>query len=490
MRIIKYAFQIQAILIALSGFSFCKLNTETSALLEMNLMRYMLELSSGAINPEILSVAPEDYSNMAEDQIITVVFDRQLIGTTAEITGLKSSSGYDITLVATNVKDDTFVIKPKSTWINGDITPVITFTDVSEQQVDLILTYQVFKDTAGYNADAVYAVAPNTSGKDSNTGKNFNDYKATIQSAIDEANKDIAAGDVTSAVVVVEGDIEFFHDPYIVSSPVTLSPDIHLLGGYDFIDYDRPNDYISKIESSCTAGTCHTVKALDSKITNSNTTLQKFVIQGGSGTDSRAVYISGASPTIERNTINGGAGTSSHGIYVSGGAPLIKNNMVDGEGGTTSYGIFTTGVKGSLIYNNTVDGGTAGTTKTALETGAKDDIINNIFKNSTSSCITSSANPISVKNNNFSTCPSYFGTYDTICGGDIGIGGCTTVLSSTLPSSGSTDAAPILSSVWKLTASSPAAVTQGGKNLSGTVDEDFFGTARTVPCSIGAHERD
>lgn|GEM_PF-646478 len=238
--------------------------------------------------------------------------------------------------------------------------------------------------------------------------------------------------------------------------------------------------------------------------------IQSNIITGGRGNTAVGVYnIAASSPLIEKNMIDGGGGSASYGIYSSSSAPEIRNNTISGGiGSNASQGIFNNGSSNGLspaIRNNTINGGAGAISTGIMSQSASPTIENNIVFTSgdgTRSCmveITSNADPASLRNNDLFDCPDALyldegitkltsiddvnALADTTAGGNISVN--PAFVSKNGPDD---DVNTMADNDWHLSSASPAAVTDGGLDLSSdfTVDKDDI--TRTLPWSIGAYQ--
>ena len=245
----------------------------------------------------------------------------------------------------------------------------------------------------------------------------------------------------------------------------------------------------------------------------------------GSGSYSYGVRIDGSSPVIRYCDIDGGSGNfAKWGIYAtSSSEPLIVANTIDADGrgiatengsavirnnvigsGTAAYGISEAG-SSSVIQNNTILGGNAGI-HMSLESSPT--IVNNIvFLSTTTYCINAVnedplSEPAMVRNNNLDGWVVYlegstqhFGVNGTVTTGE-GTEELSTwgnVEEDSLfedEIGGDEEIRDMDDNDWHLTDESPAAVREGGMDLSGDFTTDRDGNPRTAPWSMGAYEKD
>lgn len=88
-------------------------------------------------------------------------------------------------------------------------------------------------------------------------------------------------------------------------------------------------------------------------------TISGNTIQGGSASFGRGLFVtSNSTAVIESNTIEGGAGSITNAIIVGNGAsPVIRNNTIDGAGLSASTGIEISLATNAQIYGNRINGG-------------------------------------------------------------------------------------------------------------------------------------
>ena len=228
-------------------------------------------------------------------------------------------------------------------------------------------------------------------------------------------------------------------------------------------------------------------------------TITDNLIDGGaSPTFTYGVQSLGASPILTRNTILGGAGTSlaSWGVAISSsGSPVVRNNAIrSGNGSVNGYGIVCDDVA-AIIQNNTVS---AASSLNAIALNVFDSaptIENNILSTTSGLvryCIRESNNssdPAAVRNNDLFDCPTalYYDEGSSFLTSIIAVNG----LGDTT-ASGNVSVGPAFASTmdFHLTVTSPALVTEGALDLSGSFTTDRDSTTRTAPWSMGAYEQD
>ena len=222
-------------------------------------------------------------------------------------------------------------------------------------------------------------------GSDSNPGNKDAPFQ-TIQAAVDYS----ASLQPSPEVRVAAGT--YSSDYRTASSPVlTLKEGVELYGGYSASNWALrdPALYATVIEDASSSGgdpaDPNRAVAAEPGVT-ALTLVDGFVIRGGAGDLSFAVFLvnasprlrdcrieggsgltfsvgvynySSSSPAIENNTILGGTANSSFGIYnYTGCAPLIEGNRISGGGsGSQSLGIYNDSWSPALIRNNLIDGG-------------------------------------------------------------------------------------------------------------------------------------
>ncbi len=228
----------------------------------------------------------------------------------------------------------------------------------------------------------------------------------------------------------------------------------------------------------------------------SGTIIEDNDVDGGTGVSAVGIASSDSSPVIVRNTITGGDAIEATGIFASGGTPMIRNNNIDGGSGVS----YTIGISldatSPEILNNTVNGGAAGSTSVGLNSwNSSPAVENNILFTSGGTvrfCFregNATSDPTSMDNNDLFDCSTAL--YQDEGSSDINS---VTVINnfSDITPSGNVSVDPVFVSVADrhLTGSSPAIVTQGGLDISGTFTTDRDGTTRTAPWSIGAYEQD
>ena len=265
----------------------------------------------------------------------------------------------------------------------------------------------------------------------------------------------------------------------------------------------------------------NTARGINNDSSGAPATIANNVVYAGSSFNTFGISsIATSLLTIERNVIHGGRSTAgSYALDESGTSNDVRNNLIHGgEGGTVRALRFYN--SGTLIRNNTVsagDGTLVYGLQVAAEAGSPTPVVeNNLFMNPASSSgygifeSTADGDPISVRNNNFDGfgLETYY-DHDGGCGmaGDADPDTCTADEVNSLGDmtvSSNTAAVPLLEDVdgpdddlstmednlWSPSASSPGALTSGGLDLSSDFTDDYTGTTRTAPWSIGAYEYD
>jgi hypothetical protein len=175
-------------------------------------------------------------------------------------------------------------------------------------------------------------------------------------SSIIEAITNSSSGDV-----ICFGDGEHTIDSE--TDVVSLKDGLIMQGSYETTNWTRDiGEYDTIITDNRTTDTSNTdpLRAVyaDNSITSS-TVLNGFVINGGGGNYSSAMFIDGGSPSISQTAFEGGNGLEmSVGIYiVNSASPIIYSNTVEGgESQTLSRGIYNKGSTPEIMYN-LIDGG-------------------------------------------------------------------------------------------------------------------------------------
>jgi hypothetical protein len=203
-----------------------------------------------------------------------------------------------------------------------------------------------------------------------------------------------------------------------------------------------------------------------------------------------------ASIIIEGNTVASGPSEYNTGIGGGGeyGESVIRNNIIVIEGGMGTTGIDVRGK--TVISNNTVvfRGSVPPTPLiVGIDFGGKFSSViqNNIIElvaANTTICAYGSSTTISLKNNDLTGCITLYSEDGT---GEINNIDDLNALSN-IDASGNVSIQPNLDAAqdFRLTESSPVAVTQGGLDLSSDFNTDKAGNLRTAPWSMGAYEYD
>ncbi len=234
-------------------------------------------------------------------------------------------------------------------------------------------------------------------------------------------------------------------------------------------------------------------------------------IYGGSGsTSSKGVNDYYSASLIFANNFTGGFSSGIYGIACTGSNSYIINNIIKtgGMGGSKTAGISinTSQVSATTyIYNNTIDGGDGTLSAIGIDLNNTATVIeNNIIFLTGGGTITSFgireqfdfSDPVSVKNNSVYNCTTglyrdHENPFDYMTQVDSGTFSDGSGHTLTTPvGTGNVSANANLDSGFNLTASTPVSVSSGSGDLSSLFTTDFNGSARTVPWSIGAFERD
>ncbi len=230
------------------------------------------------------------------------------------------------------------------------------------------------------------------------------------------------------------------------------------------------------------------------------------IIGGSGGHHAYAIENIDAHPHILRNVLFGGTAlSSSFGILSENDSePLIANNLLhSGEGAGMAFAICCTLNAKAKIYNNTIYAIHRGISMFS----SAPDIRNNIFllyAGGSGICEENGCEP-RVENNLFHGCTVLYRDDNTTDVTSLGGAVVTTAAEPdvTLAGLGNVAADPALADAdgpdddidtmmdndWHLTPATATAVTQGGQDLSSAFTDDYDGLDRTVPWSIGAHER-
>ncbi|MBP7585806.1 MAG: right-handed parallel beta-helix repeat-containing protein [Spirochaetes bacterium] len=232
---------------------------------------------------------------------------------------------------------------------------------------------------------------------------------------------------------------------------------------------------------------------------------------GDSGTQhSNGIYNTGtsSSPKIYRNVIDGGTGKLTYGInnYMAN-APLIYNNAIHGGAASTvrSFAVFNVGTGNNpLIYNNTIRLGTIADSSNAQsgsfgifdnDNVTKPVIENNIIfagneaKSYGMYNASSTASPASFDNNDIFACETLYAIQQTLPT----ITKYTSIddVNALAYADNNVSADPVFADQpggdWRLTASTPSSVYDGGADLSAVFTADMDDVARTW-WSMGAYE--
>jgi len=235
----------------------------------------------------------------------------------------------------------------------------------------------------------------------------------------------------------------------------------------------------------------------------SSPTIHDNSIHGGTGENSYGIYSEGnTAPLIHANSIDGGSGaTFSSGVtFITTPVDQIRNNVISGGNGGFSSGLDIVGAS-PVIENNTIDGGAGATGSYAITLSTSTVPSKPTFKNNI--VITSGngyrqcfrevdldSDPAVFQNNDLFDCPG--GLYlDELVNVLTSIDDVNNLTATTYAGNISVDPSFANPSVgdYHLKVLSPAAVRQGGLDLSTEFTTDRDGVTRTVPWSMGAYER-
>jgi hypothetical protein len=244
---------------------------------------------------------------------------------------------------------------------------------------------------------------------------------------------------------------------------------------------------------------------------NSNAEITNNMIHGGddNGSGNFAVGVisySAGNVVLHHNTIIGGSSTGfSTAIYVLASTQnlVVANNLLAGDGGTSAGLYFGGGCQSNgtikafnnnaILYNLPMYYAGVSlpcTSKSFTSASAMEaELLNRCKAGTPGACNTFGGTNAS---NNQLVIDSAATCGDTQCAP---VSGCTSANGCFAGVFGAWDAtsngkANLFGSGWQLITNDPCALTQGGKDLTATVGLDLYGTTRTVPVSIGAHEFD
>jgi len=167
------------------------------------------------------------------------------------------------------------------------------------------------------------------------------------------------------------------------STHIIMVEGVSFYGGYSASNWGTrdPNVYTTTVRDVSIGGGTHTYNTVfycDSSVSNV-TSIDGFVIEGGTGGCSCGILVVGGSLTISNNTIYGGDAINySRGIYCRySSGTIIEGNAVYAQGPSSSrsYGIIDYN-SSSIIENNFVDGGKANDSTAAISgSGSSSSII-------------------------------------------------------------------------------------------------------------------
>jgi len=223
--------------------------------------------------------------------------------------------------------------------------------DPDNQEITAFISHLTPISLAGVSDEYNIVFVDINNGDDTNDpsiGQNF--PMKTIRAGIESA----AGLDPPVAVFVAEG-------VYNVNEPLEVQAGMSLYGGYspDWGSRVR-DDFETVIQDLSTTDRLPTNSAIEAGAdVTAATVIDGFIINGGGGERTSAIFCNGGSPTIQNNRISGGSGTEqSYGIYARGSSAVIQNNIVDGgSGGELSFGILSGDESSTTIRKNTIYGG-------------------------------------------------------------------------------------------------------------------------------------
>jgi hypothetical protein len=394
------------------------------------------------------------------------------------------------------------------------------------------------RSTEGYreiNATGVVYTSALT-GSDENPGTREFPF-ASINSAISQLDR-----------VRGEGEIHVAAGTYLSDYPVVIKDGISLYGGYSSATWDRePTVHLTtirstydytlyfkagvteativdgfRIEASGEPGDHWAVYCFNASPTISN----NWIIGGNTYDYSGAIIVKYGSPRIFNNELHGGEASATWGIHINDATPIICCNRINGgdanlgasavyciessiatvrnnyiHGGT---GDNTSGISGYdncslIVCNNTIYGGVGASSSTGIINNSPGAIIvNNIICTDPASVYAfgidtrENCHESEVRNNNFYNTPHLYwyasSGFDALDVGSME----TFLLGQGVVCGENVEMDPefhdFAGGDWRLTASTPTQISQGGTDLSTEFNTDYLGSIRTVPWSIGAHE--
>jgi hypothetical protein len=326
--------------------------------------------------PPTLSANPPNNAAIDWKQSIVINANESLSALAADTTvsgTLTSGATYTKTIAGTQL---TLTLTGGTTWaIDSNQTLSVTVKDLYNNAATINLTYNVLDG-------AVYVRPPASGGNDTFPGTR-SQPKATISSAITQADAVFTIGEVHVAI-----------GSY--SETLTIPAGISVIGGYDIANWNLAPLRSRTTQVTDAAGAVPSAIAVT--LSGANTGLSKMTVRGDSSATSSctgvqinagvvanvatvddndvlvgtcptqyAVYVVQGTVTVSNSTLRASNGTNTYAMYIGGGAVTVSSNKISGGQGTTAtYGIYsnsgyTLSFIGNVIHAGTPPGATGAT---------------------------------------------------------------------------------------------------------------------------------
>ncbi len=477
---------------------------------------------TGDSTPPLVSSINDVSVRLDNDDAISISFSEPVHKSTLALSGALAAESDG----GTWSDDQTLVVSPVTSWKSGKDRPLAVAVEDHAGNPSAVTVFH-------YDIATVYVSVDDPAAGDANPGTRALPF-ARIQPAIA-----YAAGTFTDATVhIAEGTYAI--DASDLADIIAMTDGVSLYGGYssDWSGRDR-EAHASVVENSggdftVLANSLSTVPVLDGfvlRTTGSVGSLVSVIDCGMVASNNRldasaanaatnyALSVTGSSSaTIEDNEIIMGTGTVVFGIYLSGSSTAsIRRNIIHGGNGSSgTVGIRLSETSTAQVCNNAVIPGTSTTCTAVYSTSSTPHVIvsntlkgylpvylgqnaavieNNILQAtgtgySIRAAETAAVMPASLRNNDAFGFSPYLARINTVrysTWNEI-------TLATAVDTAGSVVDEPVYENTatfdFRLTTTAPASLRGGGRDRSDLFSDDANGTARTIPWSIGAYERD
>jgi parallel beta helix pectate lyase-like protein len=285
-------------------------------------------------------------AGIADDSVLVITFSESMNPQTLELGGVLAGESDGGVWEEDDFPNDRLIISPETSWTQGGNRTLTV-------AVDDLQTYPSAEVSLSYGVlNGVVYVHPD--GSDTNYGT-YDFPKATLEAAIDDAE---AAYD-SAEVWVAEGTYE-------LSSTITISKDLTLLGGFSETDWavretdqnwaitgDHESAYPTELRFPSLSGTV-TVSVYEAAGTP---VIDGFTIVGPTGTESTVVQVYDCTASLQSCSIEGALADSSIGVVAYVADVTIARCSVDGGSTNLSTGVFSYQAS-ATISDSLISGGT------------------------------------------------------------------------------------------------------------------------------------